>query len=110
MHWVSLVSLIDKVLVSDEGIKLRLFEGNLVGTILINLYGSTLGIYVGTDLGSLDEPFDYSNYCNIGGLLRGNSLGYTGGYVIRSFEGIKLGYTDGKLVGAILVSQWVPTQ
>ena len=40
-----------------------------MGTILVNLYGITLGIDVGIDLGYLDESFDVSNYGSLEGLL-----------------------------------------
>ena len=43
---------------SDEGIKLELSDGKVIGAILGNLDGITLGIDVGTDLGSLDGSFD----------------------------------------------------
>ena len=37
-----------KVLGSDEGIKLALSDGKVIGDILGNLYGITLGFDVGT--------------------------------------------------------------
>ena len=47
--------------VFDEVIILGLSYGKVIGTILINLGGITLGVDVGTYLGSLDESFDGSN-------------------------------------------------
>ena len=47
-----------KVPGSDEGIKLGSTYGKVLGTILVNLDGITLGIYVGTDMGYLDVSFD----------------------------------------------------
>ena len=50
-----------KVLVSNEGIKLVSTDGKVLGTILINVYGITLGTDVGTEMGSLDGSFYGSN-------------------------------------------------
>ena len=44
----SLVYTDGKVLGSDEGIRLGLFYGGLLGTTLVNLYVITLGLDVGT--------------------------------------------------------------
>ena len=41
---------------SDEGIKLGLFGGKVISTILGNVDGIILGIDVGTELGSLYGP------------------------------------------------------
>ena len=49
----SLVSKDGKVISSDEGIKLVLFVGEVIGAIPGNVYGTTLGLDVGTDLVSL---------------------------------------------------------
>ena len=46
---------------SNEGIKLGLSDGKVIGTVLENLDRITIGIDVGTDLGYLDELFDGSN-------------------------------------------------
>ena len=45
---------------SDEGIKLGLYDsdGEVLGTIPVNVDGITLGLDVGTELGSLDGSFD----------------------------------------------------
>ena len=43
-----------KVLGSDEGINLILSDGKVIGTILVDVDGITLGIDVGTDMGPLD--------------------------------------------------------
>ena len=50
-----------KVLVSEKYIKLGLSDSKLIGTILVNVYGITLGLDVGIELGSLDESFGGSN-------------------------------------------------
>ena len=41
-----------KILGSDEGIKLGLSDGGFIVTILVNVYGITLGVYFGTYIGS----------------------------------------------------------
>ena len=87
---------------SDEGIKLGLFHGKSIGTILGNVDVITLGLDVGTYLDSLDGSFDGSNYSKIWVLLIVDSLGSTDGKVIGSDECIKLGSTDGKFLGTIL--------
>ena len=51
----------DKMVGFDEGIKLGYTDGKVNGTILRNVYGNILGLDVGTELGSLDVPFDGSN-------------------------------------------------
>ena len=80
---------------SDEGIKLGLSDGEVLGTILGNVDGITLGIGVGTELAPLDGSFGGSNDDNLEGLLLENLLVYTGGKVIGSDEGMKLGLFDG---------------
>ena len=62
------------MIVSDEGIKLGLYGGKIIGAILGNVDGITLLIDVGTKLGSLDSSFDGSNDRNIEGLFLGGSL------------------------------------
>ena len=54
MHGYSLGSTNGKVLVSDEGIKMGLFGGEILGILLGNVDGIILGLGVGTELGSLD--------------------------------------------------------
>ena len=49
------------MLESDEGIKLGSTGGEVLGTILLNVDGITLGLDVGTYLGPLDGSFDGSN-------------------------------------------------
>ena len=71
-----------KALGSDEVIKMGYSDGKVFGTILVNVYVITLGLDIGTDLVSLYEAFDGSNYSKIQGLLFGDSLGYTNGKVI----------------------------
>ena len=68
-----------------------------------NVYGITLGIVVGTDLGSLDGPFDGYNDVKLEGLLIGDSRVYNDGKVHGSDEGIKLGIYVGKVLGTIIV-------
>ena len=65
----SLISTDGKVLGSYELIKLGLSYGGVIFTILGNIYVITLGIDVGTQLGSLDGFFDGSNNGNIENLL-----------------------------------------
>ena len=62
----------------------------------------TLSIDVRTYLGSLDGSFDGSNYGKLQVLLHGDSLGYNDGKFHGSDEGIKLGFTDVKVLGTIL--------
>ena len=50
-----------KVLDSDEGIKLVLSYGEVIGTILGNVDGITLVLHYGTKLGFLDVSFDVLN-------------------------------------------------
>ena len=58
-----------KVLGSYEVIKMIYTDGKLLGTILINVDGIKLGIYVVTYLVSLYESFGGSNDGNIEGLF-----------------------------------------
>ena len=58
-----------------------LFYGKVLGNILGNVYVTTLGFDVGTDLVSVDGSFDDFNYGKVEGLLLGDSLGYTYGKV-----------------------------
>ena len=52
----------NKMLGSDEGVKLGLSYSQVLGTILGNVFGITFGVVFGTELGSLDGSFDYSKY------------------------------------------------
>ena len=54
----------------------------MIGTILGNLDGITLWIYVGTDLGYLDGSYDGSNDGKLEVLFFEYSLGYTGGEML----------------------------
>ena len=54
-----------KVLGSDEGIKLGLFDDKVLGNILVNVDGITLRLDIGTELGSLDVYFDGYNDDNL---------------------------------------------
>ena len=74
----------------------------MLGNILGDVDGITLGIYVGTELGSLYVSFDGFNNGKIEGLFLENSLGCTDVTVIGSDEFIKLRSTDGKVLGNIL--------
>ena len=60
-----------KVPESNEGIKLGLFDGKVLDTILGNVDVITIGFDVGTELGSFDGSFDVSNDGKIEGLLLG---------------------------------------
>ena len=51
----------------DEVIKLGSTDGKVLGTKIGNVYGITLELDIGTDLGSLDGYFDASNDGNIEG-------------------------------------------
>ena len=73
----SLESTDDKVLGSDEGINLILSDGKVIGTILVNEYGITLGLDFVTDLVSLDVSVDGYNDGKFEGLLLGESLKFT---------------------------------
>ena len=72
---------------SGEGRKMGIFDSKVLGTILGNVHIITLGIDIGTELGSLYGAFDGSNYCKVEVLLIGYTLG--------SDEGIKLVLSDG---------------
>ena len=54
---------------SDEGIKLGSTHVEVVGTLLVNVYGITLGIDVGKELVSLNVSFDGSNGDKLEGLF-----------------------------------------
>ena len=71
----SLGSTDGKVIASDEGIKLGLFDCGVLGTIFGNIGGIELGIDVGTDMVSLDESFDGSNDGNLEGSFLDELLG-----------------------------------
>ena len=66
--------------------------GKVIGTILVNLYGITLGIDVGTELGFLDEYFDCYNDVRLEGLFLGDSLVYNDGKVFGYDEVINWYY------------------
>ena len=86
----------------NEGIKLGSTDGKVIGTILGNVDIITLGIDIGTYMGSLYGSFDGSNDIKLGGLFLGDSPGYTDCKVIGSDEGIKLGLSGGKMIDTIL--------
>ena len=87
---------------SDEVIKLGLSYGKVIDTILGNLDGVILGIDDETNLVYLDESFDDYNESKVEGLFREGSFLSTGGKVLGSDEGIKLGLFDGKVLRTIL--------
>ena len=66
---------------SDEGIKLGLSYGKVLGAIVKNSYEVTIGLDVGTDLGSLDRSIGGYNGGKIEVLLLGDSLVYIDGKV-----------------------------
>ena len=51
-----------------------LYDYEVLGTILENVDGITVGIDVGTELGNLDVSFDGSNYGKLESLLLAESL------------------------------------
>ena len=59
---------------SYEGIKLGCIDGNLISTILGGGYGIILGLYVWTNLVSLDVSFDGFHDVKFGGFLLRVSL------------------------------------
>ena len=77
-------------------------DGKVFGTKIGDVERITLGIDIGTELGFLDWSFDGSNDRKVGVLFLGDLLGYNYGKVLGSDEGIKLIFTDGKVL--ILVS------
>ena len=91
-----------KVIGFDKDMNLGFYDGKVIDTILVNVYGITLGLDVGTELVSLDGSFDGFSYGILDGLLLADALGYTDGKVNVSDADIKLVYTDGKLIGSIL--------
>ena len=92
----------DKVLVSDEGIIMRLSDSKVLGNIPGNIDEILFGLDVETDLGYLNRSFDTSNDGNFEGFLIRDLLWSTYGKVIGFDEGIKQRYTDGKVIRTIL--------
>ena len=84
-----------KVLGYDEGIKVGIYNGKVIGTILGYVDRITFGIDVVTELGSLDGFFDGFNYGKLEGLLLRDSLGSTHGKVLDSDEITKVDISDG---------------
>ena len=75
----------------------------MLGTMLRKyIYGIPLWIDVVIELVSLDRSFDCSNDGKLVGLFLRYSLGSTDSKLLRSDKGIKLGTTDGKVIGGIL--------
>ena len=56
---------------SDEGIKLESTDVKVIGYVLVNLDGITIGLDVGPELGYLYGLFDGYNYGKLEGLLLG---------------------------------------
>ena len=77
-------------------------DGELIGTVLVNVDGITPGIDVGIEMGSLDVSFGGFNDDKPEVLLLEDSLGSTDGKLLGSDEVIKLGSTDGEVIGTIL--------
>ena len=77
-----------KLLGSDEVIKLGFSYGNVLGTILQNVDGIKISLDVGAHQDSFDEYFNVLVYCNLEGLLLGDSLGSTDSKMLGSDEGI----------------------
>ena len=67
----SLVSTDVKVIGSDEVIKVVSNDSKFIVTILVSVYGITIGLDFVTDMGYLDVFFDGSNDSNIEGLFIG---------------------------------------
>ena len=88
----------------DEGIKLGLFDGKVLVTILGNIDVFIHGLDVGTYLSSLDGYLDGFKYNKLEGLWFTDSLVPTDSKVPGSDEGIKLVSKDGKVLGNILVN------
>ena len=80
----SLVFTDDKVLGSNEGLKLVLSDSKLLVTILEYVYGITIELGIGKNLGSLYGSFNCSYDFKIEGLLLGGLLGYIDGKVLGS--------------------------
>ena len=86
----SLVSNDGKLLVSDEVIKIGSTDGKVIGTILVNVDGITLGLDIGTNLGSIYGSFDAFNNGKLEVLFLRNSLGSNDGKVLGSDEKTKI--------------------
>ena len=78
------------VYVSDESMKPVFTDGKVIGTILGNVDGITLGIDVGTQPSSLDILFDYYNDGKLEVLQFQDSLRSTHGKVLGFVEGRQL--------------------
>ena len=68
-------SIDEKVLDSDEIIKLGLFDSRVLGSLPGNVDVITFGLDFGTELGSLGGPFHVSKDVMFEGLLLVDSLG-----------------------------------
>ena len=93
-----------KVLGSDKAIKMKVYGTAVLGTILGDVYGITLCLYVETKPRSLDEYFDGLNDGKIEGSFIGGSNGSTYDRVFGFDEGIKLELSHGIVLGTILVN------
>ena len=74
----------------------------MFGTILGNVDRITLGLDIGTELGSLDISFDDYKDGKLEGFIIVDSLVYTDGKVLVSYEVIKLELSGVNVRGAIL--------
>ena len=92
-----------KLLDSDEGIKLGLFGGKVLGTILVNADGITLRLDVGTDLVYLYVSFDGSNDGKLEGLFLVDSLGYNGGKLLGSDESVWFSFSFMHLLTPLVI-------
>ena len=73
-------------------------DSKVFDTILRNVYGITLGIDIGTDMGFFDVSFDDCNDDKLEGLLIEGSLVSADGKIIGYDEGITLGSTYSKVL------------
>ena len=102
MHGGSLGYTGGKVLGFGKCIKLGISGDKVLGNILGNMYGITLGIDIETWVVSINGSFDFSNDSKFEGLLLWDYLGYTGCKVIGSHEDTKPGLYYGKVIETIL--------
>ena len=87
---------------SDEGIKLGFTYDEVLGTIFRDSDEITPGVDVGTELEYLYGTFDSYNFGKLESLFFWDSLWSTDGKVLGSDEGIKMGSTNGEVLGNIL--------
>ena len=78
------------------------WASKVLGTIIENVYGIKLGIYVRTELGSLDVYLDGSNDGKLEGFLLGGWLGPSESKVIGSGKNMKIRSTSVELLSTII--------